>query len=68
MFFPHYFYLIFFVGEKQYPGSSTSSEEDLLSSEMTDVEEQLAQSPSVNSDTGFDEDNGKKICDPGSNL
>lgn len=40
----------------------TSSEEDLLSSDIADVEEQLAQSASsVNTDEGTDDDIGKII-------
>ncbi|XP_070181060.1 dual E2 ubiquitin-conjugating enzyme/E3 ubiquitin-protein ligase BIRC6-like isoform X3 [Littorina saxatilis] len=44
-------------GEKQFPSSMTSSEEDLLGTEMADVEEQLAHSASsVNTDDGTDDD------------
>ena len=54
--------VLFFPGEKQFPSSMTSSEEDLLSSDMADVEEQLAQSASsVNTDEGTDDDIGKII-------
>nr|KAG5700865.1 hypothetical protein BaRGS_012272 [Batillaria attramentaria] len=44
-------------GEKLYPNSMTSSEEDLLASETAETDEQLAQSgTSINTDDGTDDD------------